>query len=109
MNKYIDIHTHVLPGMGCGPETPAESLAMLRALQEHGVKTVIATPFFNPETEPAERLVMRVMLSSGKTDEIRLEKVSERGYCAYVDGHCVFTASAISVQAVAEKLMALVT
>ena len=70
------------------------------------VKTVTSP---DPETEPAERLVMRVMLSSGKTDEIRLEKVSERGYCAYVDGHCVFTASAISVQAVAEKLMALVT
>ena len=59
MNKYIDIHTHVLPGMGCGPETPAESLAMLRALQEHGVKTVIATPFFNPETEPADAFLKR--------------------------------------------------
>ena len=49
MNKYIDIHAHVLPGMGCGPETAAESLAMLRTLHDHGVKTVIATPFFNPE------------------------------------------------------------
>ena len=59
MNKYIDIHAHVLPGMGCGPETTAESLAMLRTLHDHGVKTVIATPFFNPETETADAFLAR--------------------------------------------------
>ena len=59
MNKYIDIHAHVLPGMGCGPETAAESLAMLRTLHDHGVKTVIATPFFNPETETADAFLAR--------------------------------------------------
>lgn len=59
MNKYIDIHAHVLPGMGCGPETAEESLAMLRMLQEHGVKTVIATPFFDPEAETADAFLAR--------------------------------------------------
>lgn len=38
----IDLHAHVLPGIDDGPATLAEALAMLTAMAEQGVRTVIA-------------------------------------------------------------------
>jgi len=38
----IDLHAHVLPGIDDGPATLADSLAMLSAMDDQGVTTVIA-------------------------------------------------------------------
>ena len=51
----IDIHSHFLPGMDDGSESPEETLQMLRLSRRQGVDTVIATPHFyalqdNPES-----------------------------------------------------------
>lgn len=40
----IDLHAHVLPGVDDGPRTTDESLALLAASAERGVKTIVATP-----------------------------------------------------------------
>jgi protein-tyrosine phosphatase len=40
----IDIHSHVLPGLDDGPETPEESLALARAAAESGTRVLVATP-----------------------------------------------------------------
>lgn len=44
MHPLIDLHCHVLPGIDDGPETLADSLALLQAMAEQGVRTVVATP-----------------------------------------------------------------
>ncbi len=59
MNKYIDIHAHILPGMGCGPATVEASLRMLQQLCEHGVKTVVATPLFDARRESVPQFMER--------------------------------------------------
>ncbi|MEW5785245.1 MAG: CpsB/CapC family capsule biosynthesis tyrosine phosphatase [Bacillota bacterium] len=41
---YIDIHTHILPGLDDGPATLPEALALAAALVEKGFTAVIATP-----------------------------------------------------------------
>jgi len=38
----IDLHAHVLPGLDDGPPTLADSLTLLRTMQEQGVETVVA-------------------------------------------------------------------
>lgn len=38
----IDLHAHVLPNLDDGPETLAESVALLRAMEQQGVHTVVA-------------------------------------------------------------------
>lgn len=38
----IDLHAHVLPGLDDGPESVEESLALLKAMAEQGVTTVVA-------------------------------------------------------------------
>lgn len=40
----IDLHCHVLPGIDDGPATIDESIALVRAAHDAGVRTIVATP-----------------------------------------------------------------
>lgn len=42
----IDIHTHVLPGIDDGSDSVEETVQMLHAMVDFGVKKVVATPHF---------------------------------------------------------------
>jgi protein-tyrosine phosphatase len=55
----IDWHSHVLPGMDDGSRDINESLAMLRALGDQGVQTVIATPHFYANEESVDSFLER--------------------------------------------------
>ncbi len=46
-----DLHTHILPGMDDGAQTPEQSIAMLREQSRQGVKTVALTPHFYRSNE----------------------------------------------------------
>ncbi len=43
---FIDIHTHILPGLDDGPEDLADSIALARCYTTVGIKRVFATPHF---------------------------------------------------------------
>ncbi len=47
----IDFHAHILPEMDDGSSSPEESAAMLTAMAEQGVTSVVATPHFYPDSE----------------------------------------------------------
>ena len=44
----IDLHCHILPGIDDGPETIDEAVDMCRIALVDGIKTIVATPHFNP-------------------------------------------------------------
>ena len=46
MKSFIDIRSHILPGMDNGCETREEMTAMIRAYEELGTEAVICTPHF---------------------------------------------------------------
>lgn len=46
----IDIHTHILPCVDDGSSDVEETLEMLKVMAESGVKKVVATPHFYPDT-----------------------------------------------------------
>lgn len=51
----LDVHTHILPGIDDGSRSVEQSLTMLRAEAEQGVKTVMLTPHYRATREsPAE-------------------------------------------------------
>ena len=50
IDSFIDIHTHILPGLDDGPADLAGSLAIARCYQEVGVRKIVATPHFLPGT-----------------------------------------------------------
>lgn len=40
----VDMHSHVLPGIDDGAQTPAESIYLIKKMMELGIKKIIATP-----------------------------------------------------------------
>ena len=44
----IDLHCHILPGIDDGPSTMVEALAMCRGAVADGIRTIVATPHYNP-------------------------------------------------------------
>ncbi len=63
--EFIDIHTHILPGLDDGPPDMAGSIDMARCYEQTGVKMVVATPHFLPGTAWAsdKGLVLRSVLA----------------------------------------------
>lgn len=45
---FIDMHSHILPGLDDGSKNMEQSLAMLRIAQEEGIDAIIATPHNMP-------------------------------------------------------------
>lgn len=52
--NYLDIHSHILPGVDDGAKDIETSLELLKLLKEQGVTHVIATPHFYPESDSFE-------------------------------------------------------
>ncbi|WMJ85809.1 CpsB/CapC family capsule biosynthesis tyrosine phosphatase [Anaerocolumna sp. MB42-C2] len=45
-NEFIDIHTHILPGVDDGAENLVQTIEMLQQAKQQGIKTIIATPHY---------------------------------------------------------------
>lgn len=57
LEKFVDIHNHILPGIDDGAKTPKESIALIKGFADFGVNKFIATPHImhnyypnNPQT-----------------------------------------------------------
>ncbi len=48
MDSYIDIHSHILPGIDDGAENSETSMEMLRAAWDDGIREIILTPHNKP-------------------------------------------------------------
>mgnify|MGYP003197737902 CR=1 FL=1 len=46
--EYIDMHSHILPGMDDGSKNMDMTLAMLRLAEEEGISTIYTTPHCMP-------------------------------------------------------------
>ncbi|QHQ59964.1 histidinol-phosphatase [Anaerocolumna sedimenticola] len=45
-NEFIDIHTHILPGVDDGAGNMVQTVQMLLHAKQQGIKTIIATPHY---------------------------------------------------------------
>jgi len=60
MSSIIDFHSHVLPGIDDGSQSPDESVTMLKMMVNQGIRRVVATPhFYARYDEPKEYLLKR--------------------------------------------------
>lgn len=57
-NGFIDLHTHILPGVDDGAKSMEETIRMLRMANEEQITTIIATPHFasGAKNTPVEKL-----------------------------------------------------
>lgn len=87
-----DCHTHVIPEVDDGSRSMAESLAMLRMLQQQGVQRVIATPHIYPgrfdnEPDPLRRAFDGLQEAVQREQDITVEL--ELGAEHYLDNSLV--------------------
>ena len=76
LNKFIDIHTHILPGLDDGPQDMAGSMALARCYEKVGITTVVATPHFLPGTAWAatkERVLDAVQALQDNLDKANID------------------------------------
>lgn len=55
----IDLHSHILPGVDDGSESPEMSCQLLALLRQQGVETVVATPHFYARHDTPEDFLRR--------------------------------------------------
>lgn len=48
MNRFIDLHCHILPGVDDGPSEQEEMRQMLKIAYDEGIRYMIATPHHHP-------------------------------------------------------------
>lgn len=48
---FVDIHSHILPGVDDGASNTAESIEMLKIAYEQGIRTIVATPHYGRFSE----------------------------------------------------------
>lgn len=66
MNRYVDIHAHVLYGIDDGPADRADAEAMLRTAARSGTAVIVATPHLRSDFPD-----VHVNELAGRADELR--------------------------------------
>jgi len=71
----VDMHSHVLPGIDDGAQTPEESIALIKKMMQLGIKKIIATPHImadyyknTAETINASLAILKAELEKEKID-----------------------------------------
>ena len=80
MDRRVDFHSHILPGVDDGSRSVEESLEMLRAEARQGIGTVVATPHFYANHDTPERFLRRraaawEMLQTAMAQEASLPEI----------------------------------
>lgn len=57
---FLDIHSHILPGIDDGAKDIETAIALLEMLKSQGVTDVIATPHFYPKEDSADEYISAV-------------------------------------------------
>ena len=91
MDRRVDFHSHILPGVDDGSRSVEESLEMLRAEARQGIGTVVATPHFYANHDTPERFLRRraaawEMLQTAMAQEAGLPEVIPGAEVYYFSG-----------------------
>lgn len=70
MYGMVDFHTHILPKIDDGSESLEESLAMLRAEWEQGVREIVLTPHFYPQMDDPHEFLQRRQDAFARLQEV---------------------------------------
>lgn len=84
----IDIHSHILPGMDDGSDSPEMSRTILEKMLGQGVETVAATPHFYADRDTPARFLQRRAEAFARMeyDRERAPRVFLGAEVAYFDG-----------------------
>lgn len=73
IGEFVDIHSHILPGIDDGAQDIEMSMRMLQIACDNGIKHIVLTPHYKPMHHNADKEKIRML-----TDKLR-GKVEEEG------------------------------
>ncbi len=79
MEKYIDIHSHILPGIDDGSDSMETSLKMLRMAEKDGISQMILTPHYKPWHRNTDHIEIRDKVAQLQ-ERMRQEEIDVRLY-----------------------------
>ena len=74
MDKYIDMHCHILPGVDDGSRDMDETRAMLRIAYEEGIRAIIATPHHHPRRGKEPPAVLKEQLKLVREEAAKIDE-----------------------------------
>ncbi len=84
LDKFVDIHNHILPGIDDGAKNTEESIALIRGFEQFGVKNFVATPhimhnFYDntPDTIIKSLDILKGALLSENIKDVSIEASAE--------------------------------
>ena len=74
MDRFIDMHCHILPGVDDGAQSMEDTIRMLQIAHDEGIRYIIATPHHHPKRgkeapEILREQIKKVRLEARKIDE----------------------------------------
>lgn len=72
--RFIDIHSHILPGVDDGAKDLSVSLELLRMMKAQGITDVVATPHFDATRQSFEEYTERVQTAYKQLKEAVLDE-----------------------------------
>lgn len=73
-NDYIDIHTHILPGVDDGSGSMEETIKMLQIAFDQDIRTIIATPHYIAGSKNASVEQLNMVRSQVQEEAEKLDK-----------------------------------
>ena len=70
MDRIVDFHCHILPGVDDGSASMEETLGILRLMAEQGIRYAVATPHFYAQNDTPERFLKRRIQSALRLQEV---------------------------------------
>ena len=74
MNKYIDTHCHIIPGVDDGAKNIKETREMLRMAYDEGIRCIVATPHHHPIRGMADVYQLRRNINKVRKEATRIDK-----------------------------------
>lgn len=98
--NYIDIHSHILPGVDDGPNSMEETIRMLDMAIKEGISTIIATPHYEPgEDNPSVEYLIKVL------DQVQEEALNiNEDFKLYLGNEILYSESVVSLLQTGEAL-----
>ena len=86
---FVDIHSHVLPGIDDGAKDLAASIALIKKMHSYGIKNFVTTPHVLGDVYPNSSALINEKLSEVQT-ELKKQRHSNFKRQSYFSGDVLF-------------------
>ena len=74
MDKFIDAHCHIIPGVDDGAKNKEETADMLKIAYDEGIRCIVATPHHHPKRGMSDLDLLRQQINIAREEAAKIDK-----------------------------------